>query len=266
MALSLKDLRRRAVEKPPIIAIYGREKIGKTTLASEFPNPVFIQTEDGGGNLDFPTFSDKPFTTLAEVNDALDVLAQEDHDRLTLVFDSVTHLEPLIWAATCERCGFLSMTRGGDGKSNYGAGFNEADAEWQAFFRDIAWLRDNKGMTVILIGHEDVEKVDEASSDTYGRYNLRLHKRAGAILREKVDVLGYMAPIVIVTKEKAGFKEAVKAKGSGQMAVNLTPRPGFQAGNRFDMPSQVLINKGSGYAALAPYLPGHRAPAAVKAA
>jgi hypothetical protein len=264
MALSLTNLRRKTGDKPPIMAIYGREKIGKTTLAAEFPGAVFIQTEDGSGSLDITTFSDGALKSLAEVNEALDALASEDHEFKTLVVDSITHLEPLIWDATCKRCGFKSMERGGDGKSNFGKGYVEADKEWAEFMAAMAWLRDNKGMTIVLIGHEAVEKVDDPSTDSYNRYTMRLHKRANDLVREKVDVLGYMAPVIAIAKETNGFKEERKARGSGQMAVNFAPRPSFQAGNRFDLPTQILINKGQGYVALAPYLPGHRNIAAVQ--
>ena len=38
--------------------IFGRSGIGKTSLAAEFPEPVFIQTEEGTGNLELTTFAD----------------------------------------------------------------------------------------------------------------------------------------------------------------------------------------------------------------
>lgn len=47
MALSLASLKKVHADKPPRILIYGPAGIGKTTLASEFPSPVFLQIEDG---------------------------------------------------------------------------------------------------------------------------------------------------------------------------------------------------------------------------
>lgn len=262
MALSLKDLRRKTGDKPPIIAIYGPGGVGKTTLASEFPEPIFLQTEDGAGNIALTAFADEPLATYALVDEALNALATEDHGYRTLVVDSVTRLEPIIWAETCLRNKWDSIEAAG-----YGKGYIEADAVWREFLSALAWLRDNKGMTIVIIGHEAVESFADPTTDSYNRYTMRLHKRAEAMVREQVDVLGFMNQITTIRKEKGGFnKETAKAAGGGQVALNLSPRPAFHAKNRFDMPSQVLINKGAGYAALAPYLPGHRAPAAVKAA
>ena len=38
--------------RPPRIMIYGAEGVGKSTFAASAPNPVFIQTEDGLGEID----------------------------------------------------------------------------------------------------------------------------------------------------------------------------------------------------------------------
>ena len=60
MALSLSSLVTKTNEKPPLMVTYGRGKMGKTTRASEFPNAIFIQTEDGAGDIEVTTFADEP--------------------------------------------------------------------------------------------------------------------------------------------------------------------------------------------------------------
>ncbi|MEY9234834.1 hypothetical protein ABIF78_007157 [Bradyrhizobium japonicum] len=48
MAISLKgSVKKKSAEDQPIITIYGVPKIGKSSLAAEFPRPVFIQTAAG---------------------------------------------------------------------------------------------------------------------------------------------------------------------------------------------------------------------------
>ncbi len=41
---------------PPRIMVYGTEGIGKSTIASRAPKPIFVQTEDGLGEIDCHKF------------------------------------------------------------------------------------------------------------------------------------------------------------------------------------------------------------------
>ena len=42
--------------RPPRIMIYGSEGVGKSTFGASAPSPIFIQTEDGLGELDCNKF------------------------------------------------------------------------------------------------------------------------------------------------------------------------------------------------------------------
>lgn len=252
MALSLDSLvTRKGATKPPRIVIYGRGKMGKTTLAAEFPNPIFIQTEEGEGNNEITTFSDEPFKKYGQVEEAIELLYMQDHGFKTVVIDSLTQLEPIVWAQTCAKNNWQSIEDPG-----YGKGYVEADVVWRHLLDGLDALR-SKGMTVVMIAHEQVETFSDPEREDYSRYKMRLHKRAEALVRERVDVVGFLNMAVSTEKQKKGFgSETVKAKGSGQRQLNLAPRPTFEAGNRFDMPEKILINPGQGYAALASHLPG----------
>jgi hypothetical protein len=123
-------------------------------------------------------------------------------------------------------------------------------------------LREARGMTVIYLAHDEIRSFSDPERDSYDRYRLRLHKRAAEMVVEHADVVGFMNYVTTIRKEKGGFnRETAKASGSGQRTLHLAERPAFTAKNRFDMPDSVLITQGHGYAALAKFLPGHRAAA-----
>ncbi len=258
MALSLSSLVRAKSDKPPRIVIYGVPGIGKTSLAAEFPDPIFIQTEEGAGNLELTSFADGPLTSFGQIDEAIELLLTGDHAFKTAVLDSLDWLEPIVWAETCRGNKWQSIEEPG-----YGKGYSIADITWRYLLDRLNLLRDQRGMTLIMLAHEEIKTFSDPERDSYDRYRLRLHKRAAEMVVESADVVGFMNYVTTIRKEKGGFaKETAKASSAGQRVLHLTERPAFTAKNRFDMPDSVLINRGEGYAALAKYLPGHRDAAA----
>lgn len=256
MALSLETLHRKSSGKPPRLLIYGVPKIGKTTLASEFPDPIFIQTEEGAGDLDVTTFSPEPLKTYDELCEAIELLYTGNHNFRTVVLDSVDWLEPIVWNETCKVNDWKSIEDPG-----YGKGYVESDRHWKHLLDGLNALRD-RGMTVILIGHAEVKTFADPERDSYDRYQIKLHKRASAMVTEMCDVIGFMNYSISTVRENEAFKKKdegrSRASGSGQRMLHLDERPTFVAGSRFDMPASIVLQKNGGYAALAPFLPTHR--------
>jgi GTPase SAR1 family protein len=76
------------------IVLYGPEGIGKTTLASQFPSPVFIDLESGSDTLDVVRVD--PPDSFDELLTLMDELKHEDFK--TVVIDTADKLEQLITA------------------------------------------------------------------------------------------------------------------------------------------------------------------------
>ncbi|GJE44843.1 hypothetical protein AEGHOMDF_4034 [Methylobacterium soli] len=165
MAISWDSLTQKKRPKPPAILLYGPEKAGKTTLASEFPNAVYLQTEEGDGVLDIASMG--KIESFGELMDAIGMLYEREHAYETVVLDSVTACQALVWAETGDR---------GDDKGNkkkriedfgYGKGYVYALAVWQEVLDGLNALRRDRGMTIILIAHSKIERFDDPETVGY---------------------------------------------------------------------------------------------------
>ena len=256
MSFSLDSLQEAEHEAPNLI-IYGGRGVGKTTLAASAPKPVMIRTEKVGyieGVQMFPLAQ-----SFDDVMEAMRALATGDHDFETLIVDSVDWLEQLVWKQ-------LVTDRPTDEKGRsvksiedygYGKGFIYAMDYWAKYLKAIEYLRESKGMAIIQIAHAEVKRFDDPTSESYDRYQIKLHKRASDKLQEGADAVLFAKAQHVTTKETVGFNsEKTRAVGGGQRILYSDARPAFDAKSRFDaMPDEIPMAKVDGFAALAKHIP-----------
>lgn len=249
MAIDINSLRKRRSDKPPRLIIYGPEKMGKTSLAASFPNPVFVQIEDGTpGDLELTSFG--RLTSFSQVMEALVALYSGEHGYHTLVVDSTSALEPLVWAEVCARKSWKSIEEPG-----YGKGYKEADYVWQEFWDGVTALWRDRGMAIVLIAHSTIERFDDPQTQSYSRYDIDLHDRVKNLLKREVDGILLVKQDVSLLKEDTGFgKERARASGSARW-IFCEGSPAFTAGNRYGMPDKLLFKQGEGFTSLSPYFP-----------
>ena len=112
--------------RPPRLMVYGQEGVGKSTLGASAPDAIFIQTEDGLGEINCHKF---PLAkSFDEVLAELTALRDEDHKYKTVVIDSADWLERLIWDRVCSDFGVRSIEKADGG---YGKGYVHAVGYWR---------------------------------------------------------------------------------------------------------------------------------------
>lgn len=252
MAKSIEDMRMTRPIKPPRMLVYGVQGIGKTSFAAEWPDPIFIQCEEGEGNLEFPTMGE--IVTWDDVLTCLSELIIRPHDRKTVVLDTLDAMQPLIWQHVCQREGWPDIEHGKDGKKNFGAGYVVVDREWNEFFGAVRALQ-KLGIAVVLIAHSAVVKFEPPTSDPYDRYVPKLHKRASALVQEEVDIVGFFNQRVTIKTNDNGFRRTTRAEGGGDRYLFLEERPNYLAKNRYQMPEKVEYKRGKGYEIIQKYFP-----------
>jgi hypothetical protein len=257
LAKSIASLNSTKSDKPPITLIYGVDGIGKTSLAAEWPNPIYLHTSGEEPPSNIEMVSPGVVESYGEMIGLIEELITTEHDRQTVIIDSIDGFEPLVWAETCTRPigkdgSFVSTIE----EPGYGKGYVEADKEWHYFLDGLLSLKQH-GIAVVMLAHPEVVRFDSPITDPYSRYGIKLHKRASGLVREKSDIVIFANyRTTIKEKEVARQKTVAHGEGGGDRQLHTEERPGFLAKNRYGMPPTIQYKPGKGYSELSKYFPG----------
>jgi AAA domain-containing protein len=220
----------------PILLIYGAEGRGKTTLAAKFDKTIWFPFERGlprGIEVDAVTGID----SFEGAMNALRDVFKDEHDYSTLVMDTVDAFEPLVWEHVCadQRVKNIETLA-------YGKGYVLADAVWRRALNALTAIRDKRGMTVVLICHATIDRIEDPRAPTYTAYTPKLHKRARALVMDSADVVGFLAEDLRTVTDGDGFRERVRAAAVAQRFLFVEGTPAFSAKNRFGMPAKIAVS------------------------
>ena len=224
--------------KPPRLMIYGQEGVGKSTFGASAPGAIFVQTEDGLGEIDTCKF---PLAqNFGDVVTALTALRDEDHNFRTVVIDSLDWLERLIFDEVCKEFGVRSIEKADGG---YGKGYVDALVHWRKVLALLDDLRNKRGMMVILLAHAKVERFEDPENTAYDRYAPRLHKHAASLVSEWVDAVMFATKRMRVSKDgdTRSIASPIGADG-GERVLRTNGSPACIAKNRFSLPNEIPLS------------------------
>jgi hypothetical protein len=233
MAFDLSSVSSEARVRAPRIILLGVEKIGKTTFAAGADSPLLIPVKGEEGADDLPVAKAPTCNSYEEVFGWLEGLHQQQHDYRTVVVDSASALEPLVWAKTChEQGGVDSIEKVGGG---YGKGYTESLKYWRSLTEYLDALRATRNMVSIIIGHVKVKRFDDPAGDSYDQYQFDIHEKAANLLYRWADVILFCNTKVVVKKEGVGFGKE-KSRGvdayNGARFLYTQKRPAHPGGGR----------------------------------
>jgi len=232
--------------KPARILIHGTEGIGKTTFGFCAPSPLFLQVEDGAGQLDLTGIKTPTYAATIEV---LEALATQDHAFKTVVIDTIDRLEEEVHKETCRRHEKKSIEAFG-----FGRGYVEAGYVWREILNLLDYLRDEKGMTILLVAHTTPTRINDPMHDAYDSWSPRMHKKIVGEIVAWCDVVGFAEVERFTKKEDTGFKTTrTRVITKGERILHLEGNAAFVAKNRYSMPAALPLD----WNAFAEHLPSN---------
>lgn len=220
------------VQKPYYILVHGVPGIGKSTLASQFPNPLFLCAERGTSHLDVARLE---LTQFADFVATVKELREAKHDYKTIVIDTVDHLEALIHKVVAKSKGKDSIEDIG-----YNKGYEYALDLWRELVEPMEALRDERGMNIVFLAHTYVKTFNDPQLPVgYDRYQVKLHHKAASYLGDRVECVLFVNYETFV---KVDDNNKARAFGEGARVMYTEHRPAFVAKNRFNLPFKLPLS------------------------
>lgn len=219
------------IESPYFILVYGVNGVGKSTFAAQAPGVVFLDIEGGTKNLDVERYPQP--ATYAEFIDQLNDVAK-DNSIKTVAIDSVDHLELLLQREVCIENKVDSIS-----DIPYGGGYEKAKDKWIKLISGLEELAKTKN--VILLGHTEVKSFNDPHHTTpYDRYQVKLDKRAVALLKDRVYAILFAAYDTFLKVDKNTQK--AKAFGGSDRMLFTEYRAHHDGKNRYGLPYQIKLD------------------------
>lgn len=234
------------------VVVYGPEGIGKSTFASKFPDPVFIDTEGSTKDMDVARF-EKPTSWQYLLEEIAYVKANPSVCR-TLVIDTIDWAEQMCIEAVCNKHG-----KSGIEDFGYGNGYVYVKEEFGRFLNKLSEVID-AGVNVVLTAHAQLRKFEQPDElGAYDRWELKLGKKTASqtspLVKEWADMLLFCNyKTLSIAVDKDGKKH--KAQG-GRRVMYTAHHPCWDAKNRYGLPEECEFD----YEVIRPILePGSAVP------
>lgn len=227
-------------QKAERVVIYGPEGIGKTTFASHFPDPLFIDTEGSTSDLDVARLPDP--SSWAMIVQAVNYVRQNPDCCKSLVIDTADWAEKLCKEMICAK-----FEKSGIEDFGYGKGYVYLAEEFGKFLNALTDIAEG-GIHVILAAHAQIRKFEQPDeTGAYDRWELKLEKKTTPLLKEWSTMLLFANYKTLVVKDE---NDKARARG-GQRVMYTSHHACWDAKNRKGMPEELPFS----YESIRKYIP-----------
>lgn len=164
------------------VVVYGPEGIGKSTFASMFPDPLFIDTEGSTKDMDVAR-TPTPSSWMMLMEQVMEVKRTPGLCQ-TLVIDTADWAEMLCIVQICDK-----NHKGSIEEFSYGKGYTYVQEE---FGRLLNLLEEvvKTGVNVVLTAHAKIRKFEQPDElGAYDRWEMKLTKQTAPMVKEWADMV-----------------------------------------------------------------------------
>ena len=219
-------------QKAKKVLVYGPEGIGKTTFASKFPDPLFVDTE--GSTAEYDVARTEKILSWSHLKSIVQEIANE-RPAQTLVIDTLDWAEKMCVKSVCDAHQWESITDPG-----YGNGYTHVFNEFGKLLNLLTEAVDN-GINVVLTAHAALRKFEQPDErGAYDRWALKLIDTPKCsiahLVMEWADMILFANyKTIVITDAKT---KKTKAQG-GQRVMYTAHHSCWDAKNRFGLPEEL---------------------------
>ena len=206
--------------KGKYVLFYGPPKIGKTSLAAQFPKSLLLAFEPV-----YNALVNQLVQPVLKWSDFKTILRQLRSEQAQGMFDTIIIDTADIAWDYCEKyvCAQAQPLADGSqpqvlGDIPYGKGYDACKKEYDSTFREIAML----GYGMVFISHEQLKRVKTEDGEEYQKFMPTLPDRPRLIVNRMVDIIGYLRAVKSQDEE-----------GGTKRMMFMRDNTLFEAGTRF---------------------------------
>lgn len=220
------------LEKRPLkVVIYGAEGIGKSTFASQFPEPLFLDTEGGTSSLNIRRV--KCGSSWEYLLSCVNEVIKDPSICKTLVIDTADWAESLCTKYVCEKYRKSNIEEFGFGK-----GYVYLQDKFSKLLTALDKLIE-LGVNAVVTAHGKPRKFElPEEAGQFDRWEMKLTKQVAPLLKEWCDMLLFCNYKTYVVTTENNTK---KAQG-GKRVVYTSHHACWDAKNRYGLPDELDLD------------------------
>ncbi len=199
------------------VLLYGRAKVGKTTLANEFPNVLFLATESGHSHLECDKVNCNSWSKFLE---ACALIAGGKHEYKTVCVDTIDNLVDYCTEAVCSENGISHPS-----ELAMGRGWALVTTELKRAMMKLASLP----VTVVFISHSSKEVIETSTGRKYDRWSISVSGKNKGVFLNMCDLILFI--------------DFVSDNGEMKRIIRTKPCQSWESGDRSGkLPEQLPLS------------------------